>query len=95
MRLHSCALYSALHHSDCPATICLSPQKPLHSLQATQQGTTLVYLILAIIVISTGVCWKLAKKKHLNVPFWIVMAALFGPLAIPFVALARDRSPAA
>jgi energy-coupling factor transporter transmembrane protein EcfT len=52
----------------------------------------MTYLILAVIIISTGICWKLAKRKNLKVPFWVVMGACFGPLAIPFALLAKPRA---
>ncbi|MEQ8859312.1 MAG: hypothetical protein RIC56_11760 [Pseudomonadales bacterium] len=52
----------------------------------------MAYLIVAIVVASTAACYAVAKRKGLNVSLWIVIAALIGPLAIPLVYLARDRS---
>jgi hypothetical protein len=55
----------------------------------------MIYLIFAITVVSTGICWKLAQRKNLNVPFWIILGASFGPLAIPFALLAKPKPPSA
>lgn len=36
--------------------------------------------------------WLIAEKRGANTKFWAVMGAVFGPLAIPFVFLARANS---
>ena len=48
------------------------------------------YLILAI-VFFVYLARVLAKKKGLDPVFWAVMGGLFGPLAIPFVLLAKSK----
>jgi hypothetical protein len=52
----------------------------------------MVAIIITVTILSTGFCWRTAKRKRLNVQFWIIMGACFGPLAIPFVLLARSRA---
>jgi hypothetical protein len=44
-----------------------------------------IYAVLLIFIICTGICYSVAKKRNAKVSFWVVMGALFGPLAIPFV----------
>jgi hypothetical protein len=39
-----------------------------------------------------GVTIVCAKKKGLSTRLWIVLGALFGPLALPFVFLAKPRN---
>lgn len=48
-------------------------------------------LILIPFGISLWVCHTVAKKRGLNLRFWHVMALMFGPLAIPFVFLAKPK----
>jgi len=49
-----------------------------------------VTLFLVVIsILCAGICYSVAKSKGANVPFWVLMAALFGPLAIPFVFFAK------
>ncbi|MGB3621033.1 MAG: hypothetical protein WBA20_06780 [Ketobacter sp.] len=35
-------------------------------------------------IASALVCYKIAKAKNRNPQFWVVMAGLVGPFAIPF-----------
>ena len=43
-------------------------------------------LVLVIIsAICAGVCYGIARSRGSRVAFWVVMGALFGPFAIPFV----------
>ena len=51
------------------------------------------FIVVIFTLIFTGVCYFVAKRKNLSVPFWIAMGALFGPFAIPFVFLAKSKSP--
>ena len=41
-----------------------------------------IYVLPIIFAICAAICYSMAKKRSASVPFWIVMAALFGPLAI-------------
>jgi hypothetical protein len=50
-----------------------------------------VYLLVAITVISVGICYYTAKQRGLSKPYWVFMGALFGPLAVPFVFLAKVK----
>ena len=52
----------------------------------------MAYVLLAVVIVSTAVCYHQAKRKGLNLSLWIVLGALFGPLAIPFVYAAADRN---
>ena len=49
------------------------------------------YLLIARVIISVGICFYDAKQSGLSKPYWIFMGALFGPLAIPFVFLAKSK----
>jgi len=47
-----------------------------------------------LFLICGGICHYIAKKRHAKVSFWLVMGALFGPLAIPFAFFARPQKTA-
>ncbi len=49
------------------------------------------YLLVSITVISVGICYYAAKQRGLSKPYWLFMGALFGPLAVPFVFLAKSK----
>ena len=50
-------------------------------------------IIISIICISCAfLLWFVAEKRGLNTKFWAIMGAVFGPLAIPFIFLAKDNS---
>jgi len=53
-----------------------------------------IYAVLIFFIICTGVCYSVAKKRKANVPFWVVMGCLFGPLAIPFVFFSKPKTHA-
>ncbi len=50
---------------------------------------------LALLIIPIGlsfwICHTVAKKKGLNKRHWQLMAVIFGPLAVPFVFLAKSK----
>ena len=46
---------------------------------------SVVVLLLIVSVISIVICYVVAKRKCAKASFWVLMAAVFGPLAIPFV----------
>jgi len=45
---------------------------------------------IGLIILSGIMCHFLAKSRGANPVFWGVMGVLFGPLAIPFVFLAKS-----
>jgi len=51
----------------------------------------IIFLVLMPIVCA-AICYSVAKKRNSTVPFWVVMGALFGPLALPFVFMSKPRS---
>ena len=50
-------------------------------------------LIIIPVLFSLWVCHVVAKKRGLNQRFWHIMALIFGPLAIPFIFLAKPQQP--
>ena len=50
-----------------------------------------VAAVVIIFLLSIVICHALAKKRGANPVFWGVMGAIFGPLAIPFVFMAKPR----
>jgi hypothetical protein len=55
------------------------------------------FMFLATVVITLEVIFgaivvRIAKKKGLNIPFWTVWGYSFGPLILPVVLLAPDKS---
>ena len=48
-----------------------------------------VYLMIAAALLSMLICYQIARARSANRVFWVVMAAIFGPLAIPFAFFAR------
>ncbi len=51
------------------------------------------FTIIIIIQIGCAVfLWFMADKRGLDAFFWAIMGALFGPFAIPFVFLAKEKS---
>ncbi len=53
----------------------------------------IIILLAGITVLSAGICFSIAKKRGLKKPFWVVMGAVFGPFAIPFVFIAKPKHP--
>ena len=50
-------------------------------------------IIISIICISCAfLLWNIAYKRGANTRFWAIMGAVFGPLAIPFIFLTKDKS---
>lgn len=41
-----------------------------------------IYVLPIIFAICASICYSMAKKRNASVPVWVVMGALFGPLAI-------------
>jgi len=53
---------------------------------------TLLVAMLVVTILSILVCHTVAKKRGANPIFWAVMAAIFGPFAVPFVFLSKNKS---
>lgn len=51
-----------------------------------------VYLLTVLTIASAWFCFLTARKKGLNKVYWTTLGALIGPLAVPFVLLAKDAS---
>jgi hypothetical protein len=50
-------------------------------------------IIISIVTISCAfLLWFIADKRGTNTVFWAIMGAVFGPLAIPFIFLTKDKS---
>ena len=50
-------------------------------------------IIISLISISCAILlWNIADKRGVNTLFWAVMGAVFGPFAIPFIFLTKNRS---
>ena len=49
-----------------------------------------IALGIVLIILSAIICHFLAKSRGANPVFWGVMGIVFGPLAIPFVFLAKS-----
>jgi hypothetical protein len=48
-------------------------------------------ILILVIIVSTDICRRIAKRKNLNIQLWIILGALIGPFAIPFALLAKSR----
>ena len=56
-----------------------------------------MYFIIALLLVglvSVVTCYQVAKKRNAKTSFWVAMALLFGPLAIPFVFLSKSKDKA-
>lgn len=53
---------------------------------------SMIFLILGILLF-VFLAQILARKKGLDPFFWGLMGAMFGPLALPFILLAKPRNP--
>ncbi|MFT7243958.1 MAG: hypothetical protein ACI82A_001308 [Candidatus Azotimanducaceae bacterium] len=49
------------------------------------------YVLVGIMIVCAGICFSVAKKKGLSTRLWVVLGALFGPFALPFVFLAKPH----
>ena len=52
----------------------------------------MIYILIALNIASIFVCHYIATSRGAKPVFWGVMGALFGPLAIPFVFMAKPGS---
>ncbi len=51
-----------------------------------------IYALPILFAICGAICFSIAKKRKANVPYWVVMGSLVGPLAIPFVFFAKPKA---
>ncbi len=52
-------------------------------------GTAII--LVCIVLLSTEICYWVAKKRGAKISFWVVMGACFGPFAVPFVFFANGK----
>jgi|TARA_B100001093_G_scaffold71953_1_gene62540 hypothetical protein len=52
---------------------------------------SLAFLVMAITLCSAFICFTVSKEKGLNSTFWLWMAIVFGPLAVPFIYLSKSK----
>lgn len=48
-------------------------------------------ILIAITVLSVVACYLISRARSANVAFWVVMALLFGPFAIPFALFGKPK----
>jgi hypothetical protein len=49
-------------------------------------------IIISIICVAcAALLWSIADKRGANTLFWAIMGAVFGPLAIPFIFLTKEK----
>jgi len=51
----------------------------------------MIFLLIAINVISIIVCLYFAKRRKASLGYWALVAALLGPFALPFVLFAKEK----
>jgi hypothetical protein len=52
---------------------------------------SLAIIVMAMTLCSAFICFTVSKEKRLNSTFWLWMALLFGPLAVPFIYLSKSK----
>jgi hypothetical protein len=50
-------------------------------------------IISIICIICAFLLWHIADRRGANTKFWAIMGAVFGPIAIPFVFLTKNKAP--
>jgi hypothetical protein len=53
-------------------------------------GSIIVFLLIPIVC--AVICYSVAKKRNAAIPFWVVMGAVFGPFALPFVFISKPKN---
>jgi hypothetical protein len=48
--------------------------------------------LLLVSIVCAGICYAIAKKRGSNVPYWMVLALLIGPFAVPFVFYSKSKN---
>jgi magnesium-transporting ATPase (P-type) len=54
----------------------------------------IIYLLMVLNIASIFICHYVAKTRGAKPIFWAILGALFGPLAIPFVFIAKPKPTA-
>ncbi len=52
----------------------------------------MAFTITLVTLISCYTCYRVAKNRRANIAPWVVLGALIGPLAIPFVFFAKPKT---
>jgi len=53
-----------------------------------------MFVLLIINLLSVFICYYVAKQRKAKISFWILLALLIGPIAIPFVFFAKAEATA-
>lgn len=61
--------------------------------QVVTQSGTLLAISLLLSLAFAAVCGFIAARRRLRWVYWSVMGFVFGPLALPFVFLAKPKAP--
>lgn len=48
-------------------------------------------VLITINLISVLICYFIAKRRKAKVVFWVLVSLILGPLAVPFVFLAKPK----
>jgi NhaP-type Na+/H+ or K+/H+ antiporter len=48
--------------------------------------------LIIISLLSVLACYLIARSRSANIPFWVLMGLLLGPLAIPFAFFAKPKT---
>lgn len=51
----------------------------------------MVFVIAFVSILSCAVCFALAKRRGLRAAYWVALAALIGPFAVPLLLLKQRR----
>jgi hypothetical protein len=52
-----------------------------------------IFVLILIPIVCAGICYAVAKKRDAAIPYWVVMGAIFGPLALPFLFMSKSKKP--
>ena len=51
----------------------------------------MIFVLLAINIISIIACVYIAKRRQASLRYWALVGALLGPIALPFVLFAKPK----
>jgi len=50
---------------------------------------SVILVLMLITILSAMICYSIAKKRGADSRFWVIMAILLGPFALPFVVFSK------